>query len=103
MVLNLPAPDHGEYPVVGLDPETGEERWRLRTEPTAGLMPGPAGLVLINTSGTKATAVDTANGMSIWSAPTKGAVQVVGNGLVYAHDGKRITLYDVETGDVFSS
>lgn len=103
LIVNLPAPDHGEYPVVGLDPETGEERWRLRTELTAGLMPGPAGLVLINTSGTKATAVDTANGMSIWSAPTKGAVQVVGNGLVYAHDGKRITPYDVETGDVFSS
>ncbi|MDO0916729.1 PQQ-like beta-propeller repeat protein [Streptomyces sp. DT2A-34] len=100
LIVRFPVPDDGTYPVLGLDPKTGKERWRLEIELTAELISGPPGMVLTNTAGAKVIAIDTTVGEVIWSTPMKGAVQIAAADLVYAHDGEEITVYDVATGDL---
>lgn len=100
LIVRFPVPDGGKYPVLGVDPKTGKEQWRLGIELSAGLMSGPPGMVLANTMGAKVIAIDTAVGEVIWSTPMKGSVQIVTDDLVYAHDGKEIAVYDVATGDL---
>ncbi|MEW1872769.1 PQQ-binding-like beta-propeller repeat protein [Streptomyces caelestis] len=102
LIANFTIPIDGAYPVLGLDAKTGKERWRLKAESTYELIPGPPGAVLAN-AGSKVVAIDTTVGEVIWSAPMKGAVQIIAGDVVYAGNMEELTAYDVTTGDLFYS
>nr|WP_329305844.1 PQQ-binding-like beta-propeller repeat protein [Streptomyces sp. NBC_01260] len=101
LIVHFSVRVNGEYSLLALDPETGKEQWRVGGELSSEMLPGPSGVILVNTQGPKVRAVDTAGGEDIWSSPLKGAVQIVTNDLIYCHNGEEITVYDVSTGDLF--
>ncbi|MFB7287786.1 PQQ-like beta-propeller repeat protein [Actinacidiphila glaucinigra] len=100
LIVNFTIPIDGAYPVLGLDAKTGKERWRLKAESTYELLSGPPGVVLAN-AGSKVVAIDTTVGEIIWSAPMKGAVQIISGDVAYAGDMEELTAYEVTTGDLF--
>ncbi len=106
LLVILPVPDKGDrYPILGLDPKTGEERWRLGMEhPTHPPTAGPPGMALLTTihQSAKLIAVDTSVGEVIWSTPVKKDVALIAGGdLVYTYDG-HIAAYDISTGNSLS-
>ncbi|WP_307823396.1 PQQ-binding-like beta-propeller repeat protein [Streptomyces sp. I5] len=100
LIVNFTIPIDGAHPVLGLDAKTGKERWRLKAESTYELISGPPGAVLAN-AGSKVVAIDTTVGEVIWSAPMKGAVQIIAGDVAYAGNMEELTAYDITTGDLF--
>ncbi|MFE3139685.1 PQQ-binding-like beta-propeller repeat protein [Streptomyces scopuliridis] len=100
LIVALPVPVGGTYPVFALNPQTGKEQWRVGGDLSSGMVSGPPGMVLTNNGGS-VVAMDTTGGEVIWSSPLKGAVQIVASDRIYCHDGEEITVYDASTGDPF--
>lgn len=95
----------GQAHAVGLEPATGEQRWRYDV-PERGLLgeqvlTGEGGLAWI-TGGGQTQVLDLASGQLSWTAagPSQDAALAAAGGLVLRGVGRGLTAYDARTGDV---
>ncbi|WP_435889148.1 PQQ-binding-like beta-propeller repeat protein [Streptosporangium canum] len=102
LLVSVPVPDDdGLCPLLGLDPGTGAQRWRLGVkDPGQGFASGPPGVAFVTTSSYSARllAIDVNAGEVIWSTRVKKDSELIADDdLVYAYL-EHIDAYDIATG-----